>query len=137
MNAEAFFDTNVLLYLIGSDQRKADCASELLASGGIISVQVLNEFANVACREAGLDWPELRETLAVFRAVCEVRAVTIDTHDRAIDIASRHRMSVYDALILAAAVEAGCGTLWSEDMQDGQRIDTLTISNPFAIREAD
>jgi predicted nucleic acid-binding protein len=56
----------------------------------------------------------------------------VDTHDQALRIAERYGFQIYDSLIVAAALEAGCTTLYSEDMQDGQSIDTLTIRNPFA-----
>ncbi len=130
--AETFFDTNVVLYLLSADTAKADRAEELLASGGIISVQVLNEFAAVASRKLRMSWPEIREVLAQVRAVCNVEPMSVDTHDRAAQLAERYGLSIYDALIVAAALLAGCSTLYSEDMQNGQVIERqLTIRNPF------
>ena len=130
--AEVFFDTNVLLYLLSGDVTRADRAEELLAIGGIISIQVLNEFAAVASRKLRMSWPEIREVLAQVRAVCAVEPMSVDTHDRATQLAERYGLSVYDALIVAAALLAGCTTLYSEDMQDGQVIERqLTIRNPF------
>lgn len=130
--AEAFFDTNVILYLLSADGAKADRAEELLAIGGVISVQVLNEFASVASRKLGMAWPEIREVLAQIRVVCPVAPLSVDTHDRALQIAERYGLSTFDALIVAAALMAGCTTLYSEDMQDGQVIERqLTIKNPF------
>ena len=73
--AEVFFDTNVVLYLLSEDAGKADRAEELLASGGRISVQVLNEFATVASRKLSMGWPEIGEILA------QVRAVTARHHE--------------------------------------------------------
>jgi predicted nucleic acid-binding protein len=132
--AEVFFDTNIVLYLLSADAVKADRAEELLAVGGVISVQVLNEFAAVASRKLGMSWPEIRDVLAQIRVVCPVEPMSADTHDRALQIAERYRLSVYDALIVAAALVAGCATLYSEDMQDGQVIERqLTIRNPFKI----
>ena len=81
-----FFDTNVLLYLLSDDSAKASQAEEVLASGGICSVQVLNEFANVARRKLRLDWPEIEEILATIRAVCRMVSITLETHDRAISL---------------------------------------------------
>lgn len=130
--AEAFYDTNVLLYLLSAEPIEADCAESLLAQGGCISVQVLNEFAAVAIRKLGLSWADIREVLDVVRAVCKVDPVTVETHDRAITIAERYGFNFYDALIVAAALLAGCSTLYSEDMQAGQKIEgTLRIVNPF------
>ena len=131
--SEDFFDTNVLLYLLSADAAKADRAEELLAIGGTISVQVLNEFAAVASRKLRMSWIEIREVLAQIRAVCAVAPMTVETHDRAVRIAERYGLSIYDALIVSAALLANCKTLHSEDMQDGQVIERqLTIRNPFA-----
>jgi len=130
---EDFFDTNVVLYLLSADTAKADRAEELLAIGGTISVQVLNEFVAVASRKLRMSWIEIREVLAQVRAVCAVEPMTIATHEGALRLAERYGFSIYDALIVSAALLADCKTLHSEDMQDGQVIDrTLTIRNPFA-----
>lgn len=127
-----FFDTNVLLYLLSDDTAKADCAEALLAQGGTLSVQVLNEFAAVASRKAGLSYPEIRDALQPIRALCSVEPITVDTHERGLQIAERYGFRIYDALIVAAALLAGCEILYSEDLQDGQRFEQqLTIRNPF------
>ncbi len=127
-----FFDSNVLLYLLSADATRADRAEALLARGGHISVQVLNEFASVATRKLGMTLIEVREVLVTVRALCTVHPVTTELHDAALDLTSRSRTRFYDALILAAALHADCRTLYSEDMQHGQRIDgRLTITNPF------
>jgi predicted nucleic acid-binding protein len=131
-SGDVFFDTNVVLYLLSADPAKADRAEELLASGGAISVQVLNEFVAVATRKLHMSWIEIREVLAQVRAVCVVKPLTIETHERALQIAERYGLSIYDALILSAALLADCTTLLSEDMQDGQVTERqLTIRNPF------
>ncbi len=129
---EDFFDTNVVLYLLSADATKADRAEELLAIGGTISVRVLNEFVAVASRKLRMSWIEIREVLAQVRAVCAIEPVTVETHERALRLAERYGMSIYDALIVSAALLANCKTLHSEDMQDGQVIERqLTIRNPF------
>lgn len=129
---EDFFDTNVLLYLLSADGGKADRAEELLTSGGTISVQVLNEFVAVASRKLRMTWLEIRDVLDQLRAVCEVVPVTVETHEQALYIAERYGFSIYDALIVSAALNSGCRTLHSEDMQNGQLIERrLTIRNPF------
>lgn len=132
---EDFFDTNVVLYLLSADTAKADRAEELLALGGTISVQVLNEFVAVASRKLRMPLIEIREILIQIRAVCAVESVTIETHDRALRVAERYGLSIYDALIVSSALLAGCKTLHSEDLQDGQIIERqLTIRNPFGPR---
>jgi predicted nucleic acid-binding protein len=129
---EAFFDTNVLLYLLSGDAAKADRAEALLAEGGAISVQVLNEFAAVASRKLGLTWPEIREVLDTARALCRVEPLTVATHELGVAICERYGFSLYDSMIVAAALLADCSVLWTEDLQDGQRIDgRLTVKNPF------
>lgn len=134
-DGEAFFDTNVVLYLLSADSVKADRAEELLAIGGMISVQVLNEFVAVASRKLHMSWPEIREVLTQVRAVCLVEPLSVDTHERGLQVAERYGFSIYDALIVSAALLAGCTTLYSEDLQDGQVMDRkLTIRNPFVAR---
>ena len=131
--ARPFFDTNILLYLLSGDSDKADRAEAVLAKGGIISVQILNEFSSVASRKLGLSYPEIRDVLTTIRRVCTVESMTLQTHELGLQIAERYGFSVYDSLIIAAALIAECGTLYSEDLQNGQVIDgRLVIQNPFA-----
>ena len=128
-----FADTNVLLYLISRDAAKARRTEKLLSARVAISVQVLNEFSNVARRKHSLDWNELKETLAGIRHFVELQPLTLDTHLLGLALAERHGFSIYDSMIAAAALQAGCDTLFSEDFQAGQVIDgRLKIVNPFA-----
>ena len=128
-----FFDTNVLLYLISADA-KAKKAETLLEAGGVISVQVLNEFASVASRKFKMPWPDVCEALDTMRAGCEVVPLTVEIHETGLAIAERYGLSFYDSLILAAAVEAKCRAVYSEDMQDSQVVQGVTIRNPFSLR---
>lgn len=130
--ADVFFDTNVLLYLVSGDPAKANRAEQLVAQGGVISVQVLNEVAAVAAGKKGVQFAKIRETLSAFRALFVVVALDIETHDLGLDIAERYRFSIYDSMIVAAALRARCSTLYSEDLQHGQTIERLTVRNPFA-----
>ena len=130
--ADCFFDTNVLLYLLSKDAAKADLAEALLATGGTVSVQVLNEFASVATRKLAMTIPEIREILSTIRAVCVVRSLDIETHELGLEMTERYGFSIYDGLIVAAAVRAGSAILYTEDLQQGQVIDQVTIQNPFA-----
>ena len=130
--AEVFFDTNVVFYLLSEDAAKADRAEELLAAGGRVSVQVLNEFAAVASRKLGMGWTDIGEILTQVRAVCAVEPLSIDTHERGLAIAARYGLSVYDAMIVASALVAGCKELYSEGLQRGQIFERrLTVRNPF------
>ena len=127
-----FADTNVVLYLL-DDGPKADRAEQILRQGPLISVQVLNE-ALVNCRrKAGLDWEETGAFLAGLQAVCPIVDLTLQTHEVGRALAQRYGFAVYDAMIVAAALIAGCSTLYSEDMQDGLLVEgQLRIVNPFA-----
>jgi len=132
MSAEVFFDTNVLLYLLSEDATKAGLAEALLAEGGTVSVQVLNEFASVCRRKLGLELEEVREFVETFRAVCAVVPVDVALHEDGVALAYRHQISVYDGLIVAAALRAGCRTLFTEDLNHRPRVEGLVIVNPFA-----
>ena len=133
MNGRAFFDTNVLVYVVGQKDERTAAAEALVANGGVVSVQVLNELVSVARRKLGMPWQEIGEALAAIRTLCPSPVpLTIETHEAALRIATQYGYQIYDALIAAAALEAECITLYSEDLQDGQVIDTrLTIRNPF------
>ena len=130
--ADAFFDTNILLYLLSSDAAKADWAEGSLATGGVISVQVLNEFSAVARRKLGMSIEEIREAMAPIRSVCRVEPLTERTHDLGLQVSERYGFSVYDSMIVAAALLSECSILYSEDLQEGQVLEKrLTVRNPF------
>lgn len=128
----SFFDTNVLVYLASSDHGKAERAERTIANGGTISVQVLNEFTNVARRKMLLSWGETHDFLSLLRRLLDVVPLTIASHEAGLELAQRYQLSTYDAMIAASALHADCDTLWSEDMQDGAVLDgSLHIRNPF------
>lgn len=128
----SFLDTNVLVHLGSGDQEKADRAEDIVGQGGTISVQVLNELANVARRKMQLSWQDTRTFLSLVRGLLAVQPLTVDTHERGLALAERYALSAYDAMIVAAALQAECDTLWSEDMPHGLEIDgRLRIVNPF------
>jgi predicted nucleic acid-binding protein len=133
MPVKAFFDTNLLIYAVAEGDPRSAQAEELLASGGVLSVQVLHEFISVARRKILMSWSEVAQALDAFRILCpSPLPITVETHESALRIAARHDYNIYDALVIAAALEAGCATLYSEDLHDGQTIDgRLTIRNPF------
>ncbi|NJM29200.1 MAG: PIN domain-containing protein [Rhizobiales bacterium] len=131
VESRAFVDSNVLLYTIDDDEAKALRAYEIMDEGPLISVQVLNEFTNVARKKFKLDWPDVRDGLEHIRECCEILPLNLGVHLRAIEIAEANRIGVYDACLVAAADLAGCDVLYTEDMNHGQRIGGVTLRNPF------
>jgi predicted nucleic acid-binding protein len=119
------------LYLLSADEHKANTAEALLAQGGMVSVQVLNEAVSVCRRKLSLTWPEVHALLDGVKAYCEVLPLSLATHERALYLAERYQLSFYDALICATAQQAGAKMLYSEDLQDGLGLGELTIRNPF------
>ena len=129
---DSFFDSNVILYLASSDGAKVNRVEGLLIERGSISVQVLNECANVLRRKHDMPWPALRAFLLELREGLDVLPVTIDIHEAGLRLAGRYGFAIYDAMIVAAALSAECETLWSEDMQDDLIVEKrLRIVNPF------
>jgi predicted nucleic acid-binding protein len=132
MTDKVFLDTIILIYALARDDPRRARAEELLAAGGVVSVQVLNEFVSVA-RKLGMSWEEIVEALDAIRILCPSPVpITLETHDAALKIAQQFGYGIYDALMVASAIEAKCSTFYSQDLQDGQVIDErLTIRNPF------
>ena len=129
---EAFFDTNVLLYLLMGDADKADRVEQLLLRRGVINVQVLDEFSAVVLRKRALAPAELLEFLESTRELCDTHPLTVEIHERGFEILERYGYSLYDSMIVAAALQAECRTLYSEDLQHGQVIEKrLKVINPF------
>jgi predicted nucleic acid-binding protein len=128
-----FLDSNVLVYAFTDDTRAA-AAQALLERGCTISVQGVNEFANVARRKLGKSWQEIRSDIAALRVICPVIVpIDLDTHDTGLRLAERHGFAMFDALMVAAALQAGSSTLWSEDMQNGMIVDgRLRIADLFS-----
>jgi predicted nucleic acid-binding protein len=127
----AFFDTNVLVYAVAGDRKQLP-AGRILAQGGLISTHVLNEFASVAHKKLRKSWIEIEYAIGRFcELVDAVVPLTLTINATAIYLARDHGFSFYDALIVAAALEAGRDTLFTEDMQDGRVLGGLTIRNPF------
>ncbi len=130
--ARTFYDTNVLIYLLLQEGKKADALEPFLAAGGTISVQVLNEITNVGRRKHGIASSGIMSFLAELRIVLDVIPVTEAIHDLGLRLIERYSFSTYDAMIVAAALESDCDILLSEDMQHGMVVDgRLTIVDPF------
>ena len=128
-----FLDTNVLVYAF-EDSSKADIADELLSAPFTIGVQSLNEFTNVLTRKLEMSWPETSLAIGRVEALATtVLSTELQDFRAALSIGQRYQLSIYDALMLAIALRAGCTTFYSEDMHAGLVIDNqLTITNPFA-----
>ncbi len=132
MPGERFFDTNVLIYAFAAGDRRSAKAESLLAEGGVIGVQVLNEFTNVVRRKLGWDWPQVDAALGVIAELTgPALSLTADIHTQAVKLARDSSLSFYDALIVAAAADAGCRVLFTEDLQHDRKFGGVTIQNPF------
>ena len=130
----SFLDSNIILYLLSADVVKADKADKaeaIVAGGGVISVQVLNEVTSVCWRKLKMSWDDIETVLEAVKSACKVVPLTIATHETAVKIAQRYDIAFYDANICAAAILSSAKILVSEDMQDGMSIDGLIIQNPF------
>ena len=126
-----FIDSNVVLYLFSSDTVKADRAESLLQLGCLISVQVLNEVASVCLRKLKMTWKDVDSVLQTLKSTCEVLPVTLASHEKAVGLAKRFQISLYDANIVATAILCGADTLLSEDMQKGMSMESVIVVNPF------
>lgn len=137
MGSEAFLDTSVLLYALTPDPAllsdpRMECAELALSSGGRVSVQVLSEFCDVAYRKFRKAWRDINEMLDAVDALCGAPIpTTAELHQLARELSERYQFRIYDSLILAAALDAGCEVLYTEDFQHGQLIEGLRIENPF------
>ena len=132
MKDRIFVDTNILVYALLDESPKQRAALDLLQSGCVISTQVLNEFTNVARKKAKLEWQEIQDLSNAIQSLAETVPLDVAIHNRALTIAQTYGFSFYDSLIVAAAQKSGCNFLFTEDMQHGQKIETLMIRNPFA-----
>jgi predicted nucleic acid-binding protein len=127
-----FYDSNVILYGVSTDAERVLRVRDLLALRGTVSVQVLNELANVGRRKMAMSWDEIDEMIRPLRSSLEIVPVTETTHELGVKLARRHRLAVYDGMIVAAALLADCDVLYSEDLHSGLLVDgRLRIVNPF------
>jgi predicted nucleic acid-binding protein len=133
MSGKVFLDTNVLLYAIAENDPRNERARALLAAGGVISVQVLNEFVSVVRRKVQMPWKDVNAALQWIRILCpDPVPLAVEIHEEAVRMAERYAYGIYDSLVVASALEAKCEVLYSEDLQDEQVIEgKLTIRNPF------
>ncbi len=134
--SKPFLDSNIVLYLLSGDIAKADQAEAILAAGGVISVQLLNEVASVCRLKLKMPWAEVDALLLAVKAACDVLPLTLASHEKAVEVAKRFQLSLYEANIVAAALISGAEVLLSEDVQSGMLIDGLLIQNPFISASA-
>lgn len=138
MNDKYFFDTNVLVYMQdASEPVKQQIARTLFAThcdkgNAIISTQCLQEFYNVLAYKLKLDKATVKNQVTVFSENLPVVNITPSIIENAIDINIQTKFSFWDSLMLSAANYAKCSVLYSEDLNDGQIVDGVTIRNPFA-----
>jgi predicted nucleic acid-binding protein len=132
VSPDQFLDTNILVYAHKEGDYRTAIARQLLFEGGVVSVQVLNEFASVARAKLGFMWPQVQEAVDSILILCpHPRPLSVDTHLRALGLSKRFGFSIWDGLIVAAAIEAKCSRLLSEDLQHGQVVEGVRIENPF------
>jgi len=133
MRGGEFLDTNVVLYVLSDDVRKAETAQKLLKRSPTVSVQVLNELSNVCSRKLGMQPHEVADVSSAVQTWCVVEELRTEHHMLALSVMQEHRVSYYDSLIIASALIANCSTLYSEDLHHGMKIaKRLTVRNPFA-----
>jgi len=138
---KAFIDTNVLIYWVDAGAR-ADVVEQLLTGDCVISAQVLNEFVNVLIKKRAMPLASVQELSQTLSEVCEVVDLSLRTHQNALALTQKYKLSLYDANIVAAALLSDCAVLYSEDMQDGLNLrlpsapagHSLSIHNPFRAR---
>jgi predicted nucleic acid-binding protein len=132
VSSDRFFDTNVLVYANSQGDHRAAIARQLLLDGGVVGVQVLNEFASVARAKLAMTWTEIQRAIEKMVILCpNPRPLSIETHLQALEFSKRYGFPIWDSLILAAAQEARCSRLLTEDMQHGQVVEGVRIENPF------
>ncbi len=139
MSVEEFLDTNVLVYALDeTDEAKHRRAEQLVQRGiemgsGCISYQVVQETLSVAIRKLGFSAGDARALFAQVLAPLWRVSPSRELYERGLTFCDRYGFSFYDSMIVAGAVESGCTRLYSEDLQHGQRIQSLTIENPFLV----
>ena len=144
MSGKAFLDTNVFIYSFDKiDKDKASVAVELIRDAarretGVISFQVIQEFFNVALKRAQPAFSPheaIRYLMTVLRPLLSVES-SLALYSTGLEIQSRWQLSWYDSLIVAAASQAGCSVIYTEDLQHGAKINGIRIENPFRARRA-
>lgn len=127
-----FLDTNILVYAL-SEEPKAEVAQSIMIEPFIVSVQALNEFANVGRKKLKLSWKRIEEAIDDISATASA-IIVLDKQATmaALKLVQRYNLAFYDALMLATALSANCSQYYSEDLQHGLLVEgRLTVINPF------
>jgi predicted nucleic acid-binding protein len=131
MTVKVFADTNIVGYLISTDSVKRERAKAIMRDKPVISTQVANKFINICMKKTKLGLTVTHRLVEALLTLCLVMPIDVQTVRDAIKITQHYHFSHWDSLIIAAAQQAGCTILYSEDLQHGQLIDQLTLINPF------
>ncbi|MDE1991818.1 MAG: PIN domain-containing protein [Rhizobiaceae bacterium] len=131
-SARNFLDTNILIYAF-ADEARTEKAQSLLAEPFVVSVQALSEFANVSRKKLGVPWMDIQEAI---KTIVKLSATIVPIDEKmtlaALVLAERYKFPFYDALMVAAALEANCERFYSEDLHHGLLVEMhLTVTNPF------
>lgn len=132
LRPKVFLDSNVVLYLLSADVRKADIAENLLVQRPTVSVQVLSEAVNVCHKKLKMPWIEIHALIDAVKRHCLVEPLVLQVHQAAVAVAQRYQVSFYDAQIIASALHSDCDVLMSEDLHDGLHVQQLRVQNPFS-----
>src|SRR5580658_4796312 len=128
MGKQVFLDTNILIYAFAENDERLEIAEHLVNEGATVSIQILNEVVNTLRRKFGFDWRRIEGTIESILITCpDPLPLTLDTHRSAMRLCERYGFALYDALIVASALEGGCAKLYTEDLHHGQIVDGLRI----------
>ena len=139
MSGKIFVDSNILIYSIdNNDSVKQDIAKKIiteLSDNAVISTQVLQEFYNVVTRKLNCPKDKAKQLVKNISESFYVHKNSVSDILHAIEINMKTQFSFWDSLVISAAISEGCDVLYSEDLNDGQRVEELTIKNPICIKE--
>jgi len=131
----AFADTNIAVYAESDDGEKSKRARSILESSPVISTQVVNETIAALTGKYGFSKSDDHEVADALMDLCEVVSVDEGTVRVAMKLSVRYQLSHWDALIVAAAIQASCDLIYSEDMQHEQVFDDrVSVKNPIIDR---
>lgn len=135
MNANCFFDSNILIYTLDKASEKQDVSFALWRGGAVVSTQVIMEFTNVCIKKLNFSRQDAYENAKNIIASSIVRPITAKSLTLAFEISTQYGFSHWDSLVIASALEARCTVLYSEDLQHNQLIrQKLRIVNPFTLK---
>lgn len=122
-----------MIYSYSNGSRR-EVAEDLISDGGTVGVQQVDEFVPVAQRKLRRTWKEILTAIDDIQVLCpDPIPITVETQEVALRICQRYQYGIYDSLVIAAALASSCDVLYSEDLSNRQRIEALTITNPFRI----